>query len=177
MAVWIIGISSPLWEISLSSWGSKRRLQAIPKNCRWWGLLYEVCKTEWNANPNPPPFSNILMAPVFQLFNFWMEFFAEACKTDSKELTSSSFPVSSPSLRPSSTHTDRLYDHCKTSSPTNPDPVPIVDRSWFRSPPKCWCQAMSRSTGTRRRRRWGCGTSTRSPSAPRITTGHSRPPP
>ncbi|XP_061171243.1 mitogen-activated protein kinase kinase kinase 15-like isoform X5 [Saccostrea echinata] len=28
-----------------------------------------------------------------QLFNFWMEFFAEACKTDSKELTSSSFPV------------------------------------------------------------------------------------
>ncbi|XP_078310106.1 mitogen-activated protein kinase kinase kinase 15-like isoform X9 [Crassostrea virginica] len=28
-----------------------------------------------------------------QLFNFWMEFFAEACKTDSKELTSSSFPI------------------------------------------------------------------------------------
>ncbi|XP_052707812.1 mitogen-activated protein kinase kinase kinase 15-like isoform X3 [Crassostrea angulata] len=28
-----------------------------------------------------------------QLFNFWMEFFAEACKTDPKELTSSSFPV------------------------------------------------------------------------------------
>ena len=114
MAVWIIGISSPLWEISLSSWGSKRRLPAIPKNCRWWGLLYAVCKTEWNANPYPHPFSNILVAPVFQLFNFWMEFFAEACKTDSKELTSSSFPVSSPSLRPSSTHTDRLYDHCKT---------------------------------------------------------------
>jgi hypothetical protein len=50
-------------------------------------------------------------------------------------------------------------------------------RCWFRSPPRFWCRVTSRLIGTKKRRKWDCGTCTPSLRAARITSGRSLLPP